>query len=59
MQKAMAPILNAVYEVDFLDCSYGFRPKRGCHDALKVLGKIIENKPVNYVAEADINGSRD
>jgi len=56
VQKAMAPILNAVYEADFLDCSYGFKPKRGCHDALKVLGKIIENKMANYVAEAYIKG---
>jgi RNA-directed DNA polymerase len=56
VQKAMAPILNAIYEADFLDCSYGFRSERGCHDALKVLGKIIETKPVNYIVEADIKG---
>ena len=56
VQKALAPILNAIYEADFLDCSFGFRPERGCHDALKVLGKIIEDKPVNYVVEADIKG---
>ena len=56
VQKAVAPILNAIYEADFLDCSYGFRPVRGCHDALKVLGKIIETKPVNYIVEADIKG---
>ena len=56
VQKAVAPILNAIYEAEFLDCSFGFRPERGCHDALKVLGKIIEDKPVNYVVEADIKG---
>lgn len=56
VQKAIAPILNAIYEADFLDSSYGFRPERGCHDALKMLGKIIETRPVNYVVEADIKG---
>lgn len=56
VQKAIVPILNAIYEADFLDSSYGFRPERGCHDALKMLGKIIETRPVNYVVEADIKG---
>jgi len=54
VQKAMAPILNAIYEADFLGCSFGYRPGRGCHDALKVLGHIIETRRVNYVLEADI-----
>lgn len=56
VQRAMAPILNAIYEADFLNNSFGFRPGRSCHDALKMLGKIIETKPVNYVVEADIKG---
>ncbi len=56
VQKAMAPVLNAIYEADFLNNSYGFRPERGCHDAIKVLGKIIETKQVNYIVEADIKG---
>src|SRR5882762_9205002 len=34
VQKAMVEILNAIYEQDFLDCSYGFRPGRGQHQAL-------------------------
>ena len=33
VQKALAKILNAIYEEDFLECSFGFRPKRSCHDA--------------------------
>ncbi|WP_291300778.1 reverse transcriptase domain-containing protein [Desulfosporosinus sp. BICA1-9] len=54
VQAALARILNAVYEQDFLECSFGFRPKRGCHDALKVLNKIVNNRKINYVVDADI-----
>jgi group II intron reverse transcriptase/maturase len=56
VQKAVAKILDAIYEQDFLDCSFGFRPGRGCHDALKVLNHIIEKKKINYVVDADIRG---
>src|SRR5260370_376211 len=35
VQKAMVEVLNAIYEQDFLDCSYGFRPGRGQHQALE------------------------
>ncbi|MHB0967992.1 MAG: reverse transcriptase domain-containing protein [Bellilinea sp.] len=56
VQKAMADVLNAIYETDFLNCSFGFRPGRGCHDAIKVLGHIIETRPVNYIVDADIRG---
>ncbi len=55
-QAALTKILNAIYEVDFLDCSYGFRPGRGCHDALKALNRIIEQGSVNYIVDADIKG---
>lgn len=56
VQMNLAKILNAIYEADFLDCSYGFRPGRSCHDALKALNKIIENKDINYIVDADIRG---
>jgi group II intron reverse transcriptase/maturase len=56
VESAIAKILNAIYEADFLDCSYGFRPNRGCHDALKELNNIIEKKKVNFVVDADIRG---
>ena len=56
VQDGLARILNAVYEADFLDCSYGFRQNRGCHDALNALGKIIETRNVNYIVDADIHG---
>ncbi|KAF1085126.1 Group II intron-encoded protein LtrA [Sporotomaculum syntrophicum] len=54
VQKALAKILNAVYEADFLDCSFGFRPNRGCHDALKILNHYIERDQINYIVDADI-----
>jgi RNA-directed DNA polymerase len=56
VQAGMARILNAIYEQDFLECSFGFRPNRGCHDALKVLDKILSKKEINYVVDADIKG---
>lgn len=54
VQKALAKILNAIYEADFLDGSFGFRPNRGCHDALKILNHYIERKQINYIVDADI-----
>lgn len=56
VQGVVARILNAIYEQDFLECSFGFRPKRGCHDALKVLDKIVNKKEIKYVVDADIRG---
>lgn len=56
VQGVLAKILNAVYEQDFLECSFGFRPKRSCHDALKVLNKVLDKKEINYVVDADIKG---
>ena len=56
VQGVFAEILNAIYENIFLDCSYGFRPGRSCHDAIKVLNRIIQNKRVNYILDADIKG---
>ena len=41
VQKAMVEILNAIYEQDFLDCSYGFRPGRGPHQALDEVRRVI------------------
>jgi len=56
VQSAMSKILNEIYETEFKDFSYGFRPKRSCHDALKALNMIIETKKVGYVVDADIKG---
>lgn len=56
VQKAVSRILEAIYEQDFLECSHGFRPNRGCHTALKAVDKILLNGRVNHVIEADIKG---
>ena len=45
-----------IYEVDFLDCSYGFRPHRSCHQALKRLNQVIMTQPINHIIDADIKG---
>ncbi len=56
VQRALAKILNTIYEPEFLDCSYGFRPNRGCHDALKILNYYVEKRQINYIVDADIKG---
>ena len=56
VQKGIARILERIYEADFLDCSYGFRPARNCHQALNAVDKMIMTRPINYVIEADIKG---
>ena len=56
VQKAMVKVMEAIYEQDFHECSYGFRPQRSCHQALKAVGKLINDRPINHVVEADIKG---
>jgi retron-type reverse transcriptase len=56
VQRATAEVLSAVYEVDFLGFSYGFRPGRSQHNALDAVTVGIESKPVNWVLDADIRG---
>ena len=56
VQGAMADVLNGIYENIFLDCSYGFRPNRSCHDVIRYLNQTIMTKKVNYIVEADIKG---
>jgi RNA-directed DNA polymerase len=54
VQKATVTVLNAIYEQDFLPCSYGFRPGLSPHDALDAIGRTICRGPIAYVLEADI-----
>lgn len=54
LQRAVALVLNAVYEQDFLDCSYGFRPGRSAHQALEVLWKDTMRLGGGHVLELDI-----
>ncbi len=56
VQQAVVEVLNAIYEVDFLGFSYGFRPKRSAHQALDALVVGIESRNVNWVLDADIKG---
>lgn len=56
VQSGLVRILEAVYEQDFIPDSYGFRPERSCHQALKALSETVENNPVNHIVEADIKG---
>lgn len=56
VQRAVARILEAIFEADFLDCSYGFRPGRNPHHALQALRVQIVTKKVRQVFEADIRG---
>ena len=56
LQKAVARILGAIFEADFCDVSYGYRPARSPHQALHALREQIRLGWVNYVYEADIRG---
>ena len=56
VQAGLVRILESVYEQDFIEDSYGFRPARSCHYALKTLSLTMEHKPINYIVEADIKG---
>jgi group II intron reverse transcriptase/maturase len=56
VESGITRILGSIYEADFYEFSYGFRPKKSAHQALKVLGESVNFKPVNYVIEADIKG---
>src|SRR5690349_24021374 len=54
VQRAVAALLNAIYEEDFLGFSYGFRPGRGAHDALDALCVGIHGRKVSWILDADI-----
>lgn len=56
VQSGLSKILQAIYEQDFIEDSYGFRPNRGCHDALRVLNQTVERQGTQYIVEADIRG---
>ena len=56
VQRAIVMILERIYEVDFYDFSYGYRPRKSCHEALATLGGIIATRKVNWISDADIKG---
>ena len=53
---ALERVMEQIYEADFLDSSYGYRPGRTQHQAVDQLGRTIQQRPVNYIIEADIKG---
>ncbi|MBA3459407.1 MAG: group II intron reverse transcriptase/maturase [Deltaproteobacteria bacterium] len=54
VQGALRDVVEAIYEQDFLDCSYGFRPGRSAHDAIRALNGVGDRGDANYIVEADI-----
>jgi len=54
VQGALRDVLEAIYEQDFFDSSYGFRPRRSAHDAIRELNRVITGGSANYIVEADI-----
>jgi RNA-directed DNA polymerase len=56
VQLACAKVLGAIYEQDFLDCSYGYRPGRRAHDAIAELTRELQFGGYSHLVEADIRG---
>ena len=54
LQRSTAEVLNAIYEQDFLPCSFGGRPGLGAHHALATLNEVIAGRKVGWVLEADL-----
>jgi RNA-directed DNA polymerase len=59
LQRAVAMVLEAIYEQEFLDCSYGFRPGRSAHQAIGDLRENLMAMEGGWVLEADIEGFYD
>ena len=56
VQRSTTEVLNAIYEIDFLDMSFGYRPGKSQHNCLDVLFNDIQTKRVNWILDADIRG---
>jgi RNA-directed DNA polymerase len=54
VQCGVKRIVEAIFEPEFVDTSFGFRPNRGCHDAIKRLDEEIMKRPINYIVDIDI-----
>jgi RNA-directed DNA polymerase len=55
VQKVVVDLMNAIYEQDFLDCSYGFRPGRSQHQALDEVRRVSCTRPTGWILEIDIS----
>jgi RNA-directed DNA polymerase len=56
VQHRLSRILQAIWEPEFRDCSYGFRPHRNAHQALARVGEIVTKHGTQWIVEADIKG---
>jgi group II intron reverse transcriptase/maturase len=56
VQDRLSQVLQAIWEPEFRECSYGFRPGRSAHDALRQVAEVITNEGTQWVVEADIQG---
>jgi len=56
VERGISWILESIYEQDFSEVSFGFRPRRNSHQALKEINDLIMFKPVNHIVDADIRG---
>ena len=54
LQRSVAEAMSAIYEQDFLPCSFGGRPGRSAHHALATLNELIAGRKVSWVLEADL-----
>lgn len=54
VQGALREVLQAIYEQDFLDCSYGFRPGRSAHGAVRALTRAVDGGEANWILEFDV-----
>jgi group II intron reverse transcriptase/maturase len=59
VELALSRVLEQIYEADFIESSYGYRPGRTQHQALDQLGRTIQQGKVSYIVEADIQGCYD
>lgn len=56
VQMAAKLVVEPIFEADFHDCSFGFRPKRSQHDALRRIRESVKRRKVNWVVDVDISG---
>ena len=56
VQLALKKVLEAIYEPRFLNCMYGFRANRGCHEALRDVYQHLSRGKINYIVDADVKG---
>jgi RNA-directed DNA polymerase len=54
VQGALREVLGAIFEQDFLECSYGFRPNRSAHDALRAVDQMVSREGITVILEADV-----